>query len=145
MRPTQISGVLFSILMLTQLNWSSPSWAWTLEGHRLIAVDALTVLPPPMREALAPHISVVLAGLLEPDFNRVARHKIHFVSLRGTPPPPRNGAADAFKLFATNTEEMVRLGRGLDEMPFALGPSNPLCTGSQPTPARRMGQDPRRA
>ena len=85
MRLTQVSGVLFSILVLVQLNWSSPSWAWTLEGHRLIAMDALTVLPPPMREALTPHISMILAGVVESDFNRVVSHKIQIISLRGTP------------------------------------------------------------
>jgi hypothetical protein len=87
----------------------------------LIALDALVVLPHPMREALTPHVSVILAGLLEPDFNRVVSHKIHIIGLRPTPPPPRSGAADAFKRFATNAEEMLRLGRGLDEMSFPLG------------------------
>ena len=123
MRLTQASAVLIGLFVLVHLNWSQTSWAWTLGGHRLIAIDALTVLPPPMKEALTPHVSVVLAGLLEPDFNRVVSHKIHFVSLRETPPPPRSGAADAFKRFATNAEEMLRLGRGFDEMSFALGQS----------------------
>src|SRR5438094_273853 len=88
MRVTQISGVLFSILVLIQLNWNSTSWAWTLEGHRLIALDALAVLPPPMREALIPYVSAILAGVVEPDFYRVVSHKIPIISLRGTPPPP---------------------------------------------------------
>ena len=60
--------VLLSLLVLVQLNWTSPSSAWTLEGHRLIAMDALAVLPPPMREALAPHVSMLLAGVVEPNF-----------------------------------------------------------------------------
>ena len=84
-------------------------------------MDALTVLPPPMREALTPHVSMLLAGVVEPDFNRVVSHKIQIISLRGTPLAPRSGAAGAFKRFATNAEEMLRLGRGLDEMSFALG------------------------
>jgi hypothetical protein len=88
--------------------------AWTLDGHRLIAMHDLAVLPPAMREALAPHISMLLAGVVEPDFNRVVSHKIQIISLRGMPPPPRSGAADVFKRFATNAEEMLRLGRGLD-------------------------------
>lgn len=94
MRLTQVSGVLFSILVLVQLNWSSTSWAWTLEGHRLIALDALAVLPQPAREALAPHVSMLLAGVVEPDFNRVVSHKIQIISLRGMPPPPRSGVAN---------------------------------------------------
>ena len=81
MRVTQASAVLVGLLVLVQLNWSSPSWAWTLEGHRLIALDALGVLPPPMREALAPHVSVILAGLVEPDFHRVVSHKIQLLRL----------------------------------------------------------------
>jgi hypothetical protein len=113
--------LLLGLLVLVQLSWSHTSWAWTLGGHRLIALDALAVLPPPMREALTPHASIILAGLLEPDFNRLVSHKIHIIALRPTPPPPRSGAADAFKRFATNAEEMLRLGRGLDEMSFPLG------------------------
>ena len=103
MRRTRVCVSLLGLLVLVQLNWSSTSWAWTLGAHRLIALDALTVLPPPMREALAPHVSVILAGVVEPDFNRVVSHKIHFVSLRRTPPPPRSGAADEFKRLAPQT------------------------------------------
>jgi hypothetical protein len=121
MRRSRVCVSLLGLLVLVQLNWSSTSWAWTLGAHRLIALDALTVLPPPMREALAPHASVILAGVVEPDFNRVVSHKIHFVSLRRTPPPPRSGAADEFKRLATNAEEMLRLGRGLDEVLFVQG------------------------
>jgi hypothetical protein len=120
-RRTRASVLLLGLLVLVQLGGSRTSWAWTLGGHCLIALDALSVLPPPLREALAPHASVLLAGLLEPDFNRVVSHKIHIIALRPTPPPPRSGAADAFKRFATNAEEMLRLGRGLDEMSFPLG------------------------
>src|SRR5437660_9499706 len=121
MRVTQISGVLFSILVLIQLNWNSTSWAWPLEGHRLIALDALAVLPSPMREALAPHESILLAGAVEPDFHRVVSHKIPIIALRGTLPPRRSGAADALNRLATNTQEMLRLGRGLDEAVFVQG------------------------
>ena len=113
--------VLGSLLVLVQLNWSSTSWAWTLEGHRLIALDALAVLPPPMREAFAPHVSVILAGVVEPDFNRVVSHKIPIIALRGTPPPTRSGAANELKRLATNAQEMLRLGRGLDEVLFVQG------------------------
>jgi hypothetical protein len=74
-----------------------------------------------MREALAPHVSILLAGAVEPDFHRVVSHKIPIIGLRERPTPPRSGAADAFKRFAANAEEMLRLGRGLDEMSFALG------------------------
>src|SRR5207245_9366648 len=112
---------LLVLLGWDQVNRSITSWAWTLGAQRLIAQDALTVLPPPMREGLAPHVSVILAGVVEPDFNRVVSHKIHFVSLRRTPPPPRSGAADEFKRLATNAEEMLRLGRGLDEVLFVQG------------------------
>jgi hypothetical protein len=73
---TRSSLVLLGLLTLIQLGWSRPSWAWTLEGHRLIALDALAVLPPPMRELLDAHVSAILAGVAEPDFNRVVRHKI---------------------------------------------------------------------
>ena len=107
--------------MLLELNWSSTSWAWTLEGHRLIAVDALAVLPPPMREALAPHVSILLAGAVEPDFHRVVSHKTPIIGLRETPAPPRSGAADALNRLAINTQEMLRLGRGLDEVLFVQG------------------------
>jgi hypothetical protein len=113
--------VLLSILVLVQLSWSSPSWAWTLEGHRLIAMDALAVLPSPMRAALSPHTSVLLAGVVEPDFHRVVSHKIPIIALRGTPPPSRSGAANEFKQVATYAQEMVRLGRGLDEVAFVQG------------------------
>jgi hypothetical protein len=113
--------LLLGLLVLVQLSWSHTSWAWTLGGHRLIALDALAALPPPMQGALTPHASVILAGLLEPDFNRVVSHKIHIIALRLTPPPPRSGAADAFKQSATNAEEMLRLGRRLDEVSFVLG------------------------
>src|SRR2546427_4737440 len=113
--------VLGSLLVLVQLNWSSPSWAWTLEGHRLIAMDALAVLPPPMREALTPHVSAILAGVGEPDFYRIVSHKISIISLRGTPPPPRSGAADALQQVATNAQEMLRLRRSLEELLFVQG------------------------
>ncbi len=104
--------------MLVQHTSICTSSAWNLTGHRLIALDALTVLPAPMREALTPHASALLAGLLEPDFNRVVSHKIPIIPLRGTPPPPRSEAADVLKRFATDAEEMIRLGRGLDEVSF---------------------------
>jgi hypothetical protein len=97
------------------LNWSSPSWAWTLDGHRSITLDALEVLPPPMRDALDAHVSPILAGVAEPDFNRVVSHKIPIIALRGTPPPPRSGAADEFKRLAAYAQEMIRLGGGLEK------------------------------
>ena len=115
-------GVLaLGLVVLGQLVGSGTSWAWNLTAHRLIALDALKVLPPPMREALMPHASALLAGLLEPDFNRVVSHKIYFVSLRQTPPPPASGAPDAFERFATDAGEMIRLGRDLDDVSFVLG------------------------
>jgi hypothetical protein len=46
MRLTRASGVLFGILVSIQLNWSSPSSARIVKRHRLIAMDALAVLPP---------------------------------------------------------------------------------------------------
>src|SRR6059036_1133619 len=120
MRRAGASRVAFGIVVLVQLSWSGMSWPWTLEGHRLIAVDALTVLPPPMREALTPHVSMILAGALEPDFNRLVSHKIRIVSLRGTPPPPSGEAAQELKRLSANAQEMLRLGRGLDEALFVV-------------------------
>ena len=110
--------MLRGLLILVQI---SPVWGWTLEGHRLIALDALSVLPPQMREALTPHISSLLAGVEEPDFFRVVSHKIPIISLRGTPPPPRSGAPDALKQFATNAQQMLRLGRDPWDVLFVVG------------------------
>jgi hypothetical protein len=59
MRLTHFSGVLLGLLLLVR----SPVSAWTLDGHRSITLDALEVLPPPMREALTPHVSVILTGV----------------------------------------------------------------------------------
>jgi len=112
---------LFAVLALVQLSWGSSSCAWTLEGHRLIAQDALSVLPPEMREAFTPHISSLLAGVEQPDFFRIVSHKIPIISLHGTPPPPWSGAADALKQFATNAQEMLRLGRDLWDVLFVVG------------------------
>jgi len=67
-----------------------------------------------MREALAPHVSAILTGVVEPDVRRVASHKIPIVALRATPPPAKSGAATELKRLATNAQEMFRLGRGLD-------------------------------
>jgi hypothetical protein len=126
-RRTHTSGWLLGFLVVIQLNWSSPSWAWTLDGHRSITLDALEVLPPPMREALAPHVSAILTGVVEPDVRRVVSHKIPIVALRATPPPAKSGAATELKRLATNAQEMLRLGRGLDygtydhEMMLRLG------------------------
>jgi len=117
-RRTRASAVLRGLLILVQI---SPVWGWTLEGHRLIALDALSVLPPQMREALTPHISSLLAGVEEPDFFRVVSHKIPIISLRGTPPPPRSGAPDALKQFATNAQQMLRLGRDPWDVLFVVG------------------------
>ena len=113
--------LLLGLLVIGQVTWSSPASAWTLEGHRLIALDALSVLPPQMREALTPHLSPLLAGVEEPDFFRVVSHKIPLISLRGTPPPPRSGAPDALKQFASNAQEMLRLGRDLWGVLFVVG------------------------
>src|SRR5215470_14050184 len=74
-----------------------------------------------MREAFFPYISPLLAGVDEPDFFRVVSHKIPIISLRGTPPPPRSGAADALKQFATNAQEMLRLGRDPWDVLFGVG------------------------
>jgi hypothetical protein len=74
-----------------------------------------------MREAFSPYISPLLAGVEEPDFFRVVSHKIPVISLRGTPPPPRSGAADALKQFATNAQEMLRLGRDRWDVLFVVG------------------------
>ena len=109
------------LLILLAFAHGSPSSAWTLDGHRSIALDALTVLPPQMREALSPHLSSLLAGVEEPDFFRVVSHKIPIISLRGTPPPPRSGAADALKQFAANAQEMLRLGRDPWDTLFVVG------------------------
>jgi hypothetical protein len=109
------------LFLLLQVGWSSTSWGWTLEGHRLIALDALTVLPPPMREAFTPHASMLLAGALEPDFNRWVSHKIRLIALRGTPPTPSGEAADELKRFSADAREMLRLGRSLDETLFVVG------------------------
>jgi len=113
--------VLLTALVLVQLGSSCVAWAWNLTGHRSIALDALTTLPLPMREALTPHASALLAGLLEPDFNRLVSHKIPIISLRGTAPPPRSEAADAFERFASGAQEMIRLGRDLDAVLFVVG------------------------
>src|SRR6266566_6938192 len=118
---TRASVLLLGILPLVQLSWSHPSWGLTLDGHRLIAMDALATLPPPMREALTPHLSMLLGGVVEPDFNRVVSHKIQIISLGGTPQPAKSGAPDEFKRLATSAQEMLRLGRALDEMLFVLG------------------------
>jgi Zinc dependent phospholipase C len=112
---------LVSLVVLIQASWSSPSWGWVLEGHHSITLDALAVLPPAMREALTPHVSVLLAGVVEPDFHRVVSHKIPIISLSGTPPPARSGAANEFQRLATNAQEMLRLGRDLSEVSFVLG------------------------
>jgi len=114
-------GGCAALLGLRVLAQSTASEAWTLEGHRLIALDALSVLPPQMREAFSPYISPLLAGVEEPDFFRVVSHKIPIISLRGTPPPPRSGAADALKQFATNAQEMLRLGRDPWDVLFVVG------------------------
>jgi hypothetical protein len=114
----RIAVLLLALFVLVP---SSSLWAWTLEGHRLIALDALSALPPQMREALTPHLSPLLAGVEEPDFFRVVSHKIPLISLRGTPPPPRSGAPDALKQFATNAQEMLRLGRDLWDVLFVVG------------------------
>ncbi len=121
MRRIRAAALLGFIVALLQLSSIPTSWAWSLAGHRWIALDALTALPPPMREALTSHASALLAGLLEPDFNRVVSHKIPIISLRGASPPPRTEAADTFKRFANDAEEMIRLGRGLDDVAFVLG------------------------
>jgi hypothetical protein len=71
-----------------------------------------------MREALTPHVSVILTGVVEPDVRRVVSHKIPIIALRGTPPPPKSGAANEFKRLATYAQEMLRLGRGLDEVAY---------------------------
>ena len=78
MRPPFASVLLLALIVLVQ---TTPLSAWTLEGHRLIALDALTVLPPQMREALSPHLSSLLAGVEEPDFFRVVSHKIPILSV----------------------------------------------------------------
>src|SRR5262249_1664535 len=39
----------------------------------------------------------------------------------GRPPPPRSGAADALQQFATNAQEMLRLGRDPGEALFVVG------------------------
>jgi len=109
------------VVVLLQGAWASTSWAWTLEGHRLIALDALTVLPAPMREAFTRHVAILLAGGLEPDFNRWVSHKIRIVSLRGTPPAPSGEAAEELKRLSANAREMLRLGRSLDETLFVVG------------------------
>jgi len=118
MRPPFASVLLLALVLLIA---NVPASAWTLEGHRSIALDALTVLPPQMREALSPHLSSLLAGVEEPDFFRVVSHKIPIISLRGTPPPPRSGAADALRQFATNAQEMLRLGRDPWDVLFVVG------------------------
>ena len=121
MRRIRAAALLLCISVVIQHASIRSSWAWNLTGHRLIALDALTVVPAPMREALTPHASALLAGLLEPDFNRLVSHKIPIISLRGTPPPAPSEAANVFKRFATDAEEMIRLGRALDEVSFVLG------------------------
>jgi hypothetical protein len=57
----------------------------------------------------------------EPDFFRVMSHKIPLISLRGTPPPPKSGAAGELKRLATNAQEMLRLGRDPGEVLFVVG------------------------
>jgi hypothetical protein len=89
--------LLLAVLVWVQLGSSRVAWAWNLTGHRLIALDALTALPSPMREALTPHASALLAGLLEPDFNRLVSHKIPIISLRGTAGRSARGAAGRSK------------------------------------------------
>ena len=46
--------------------------------------------------------------------------------------------------FATDAEEMIRLGRGLDEVSFVLGQATHFVQDLN-QPPRRVGRDPRRA
>ena len=119
MRLRRTSSALLGVLVLLQTSWTSTSWAWTLEGHRLIALDALAVLPPPMREALAAHVSAILAGVIEPDFFKVVEHKLPIVALRGTPRWPKSGAAKEIERLASTGQEMVRLGWRSDEVAYS--------------------------
>src|SRR5262245_19374052 len=41
---TRASVLLLGVLLFVQLSLSRPSWGWTLEGHHLIALDALSAL-----------------------------------------------------------------------------------------------------
>ena len=97
-------------------------------------MDALAVLPPPMREALTPHVSVILTGLVERDVRRVVSHKVlialwHRLLGRPASEPGRLCHRDG------GHDEGARRRRALV---FALGPS--LLNGSARGRRRTSGR-----
>jgi len=97
--------------------------AWWPESHKAIGRNALGVLPEGLKKVLEanPEIqSILLWGIVEPDYNRIEDHRIYLKVIRGTEPGP-GGVHTALKKYAQRAEEMIRAGEPMDKIAFVLG------------------------
>ncbi len=99
------------------------AYAWWPESHKAIGRNALEVLPEGLRKALEgdPEVmSVLLWGLVEPDYNRVEDHRIYLKVIRGKKEGP-GGVHTSLEKYAQRAEEMIRAGEPLLKTAFVLG------------------------
>jgi ABC-type uncharacterized transport system substrate-binding protein len=93
-----------------------PELAAQLVGLKVEVIVAAATMPALAAKTATQTIPIVFTHVSDPVgsglVSSLARPggNITGFSLRGTPQPPRSGAADAFQRFATNAEEILRLG-----------------------------------
>jgi len=77
-RVAMVSAITFFLL----LSVNPPLHAWYGGAHREISNQALNFLPDPLKKALNPHYFRLLAGVDDPDINRVDDHKLYLYNYR---------------------------------------------------------------
>src|SRR5262249_22032906 len=106
-----ILGIL-AIMFLQFGLFRDPASAWTVPDHRLIAMDAITVLPEPLKQAFEAHQPRVLSGVIAPDFDPRRGgddHMLYLVAYRGSI-SRRGNALFLLQEFAEKAEKHIRNG-----------------------------------
>lgn len=82
------SFLLLALIYILLAALNSSANAWEKEAHRMILRNTLDILPEQLKQVLTPHLPMLLAGVVEPDMNRVDDHKIYLYTIRGKEPGP---------------------------------------------------------
>lgn len=128
MRALRLCAVVISVLSVSCAWDPGSASAWIMPDHQRIAVDAISVLPEPLKALFESHRSRVLHGVVAPDLDPAKQwysHMLFLVAYRGT--IQRGGdAVFLLKEWAGEAEKLISKGGDLGQALFAVAQATHL-------------------